>query len=136
MNDKHERRSVKRIDCYDHALQDIDIEHSLVVDIGEGGAGLLLEKQKTFFFNIEDKNRPIIAGNVHLTIFHPDKSLEDGLSINAEIVWVDHDYSSDHRKVGLKFVEMNDSQTAYVDTLIEWLSKQGHYYFHCELEKR
>jgi hypothetical protein len=45
MSDKKERRSVKRIDCYNRSLLNEEIEHSLVVDINNAGAGLLLTKQ-------------------------------------------------------------------------------------------
>lgn len=41
MTDKKERRSVKRIVCYNLSLAHDEIEHSLVVDINNEGAGLL-----------------------------------------------------------------------------------------------
>ena len=133
MPNKQERRSVKRIDCYSRTLLNDEIEHSLVVDINNEGAGLLLLKEQSLFQDDEEGNSPTISGNVHLTIFHPDMSLEDGISIDANVRWVKHDFSDDHHKIGVKFVDMDNAQ---VGMLTEWLSKEGHYYFHCELEKR
>ena len=133
MPDKQERRSARRIDCYNRAILDDDIEHGLVVDINNEGAGLLLLKELSLFQNDETKNNPVISGNVHLTIFHPDMSLQEGIGINAKVIWADYDYSGDHVKIGVRF---DDMDIAHIDKLTEWLSKEGNYYFHCELEKR
>lgn len=133
MSNKQERRSVKRIDCYSQTLLNDEIEHSLVVDINNEGAGLLLLKEQSLFQDDEGGDSSAISGNVHLTIFHPDMSLEDGISIDANVRWVKHDFSDDHHKIGVKFVDMDNAQ---VGMLTEWLSKEDNYYFHCELEKR
>jgi hypothetical protein len=135
MSVQQERRRVKRTDCYSRTLSNDDIEHSLVVDINNEGAGLLLLKEQSLFQvdDEEDEDDPDISGKVHLTIFHPDMSLEQGISIDADVRWVKHDFSKDHHKIGVRFVEMNNAQ---VGMLAEWLSKEGNYYFHCELEKR
>jgi len=133
MPDKQERRSARRIDCYNRAILDDDIEHGLVVDINNEGAGLLLLKELSLFQNDETKDSPVISGNVHLTIFHPDMSLQEGISIDAKVIWADYDYSGDHVKIGVRF---DDMDIEHIDKLTEWLSKEGNYYFHCELEKR
>ena len=130
---KQERRSARRIDCYNRAILDDDIEHGLVVDINNEGAGLLLLKELSLFQNDEMKDSPVISGNVHLTIFHPDMSLQEGISIDAKVIWADYDYSGDHVKIGVRF---DDMDIEHIDKLTEWLSKEGNYYFHCELEKR
>jgi len=130
---KQERRSARRIDCYNRAILDDDIEHGLVVDINNEGAGLLLLKELSLFQNDETKDSPVISGNVHLTIFHPDMSLQEGISIDAKVIWADYDYSGDHVKIGVRF---DDMDIEHIDKLTEWLSKEGNYYFHCELEKR
>jgi hypothetical protein len=132
MSDKQERRSVKRIDCYNRSLLNDEIEHSLVVDINNEGAGLLLTKDQSFFQADETDGRPDISGNIHLTIFHPDMSLQEGVSVDAEVIWADYDQSEDHYKVGVRFIEKDDAQ---VDKLARWLSKKDNYFFHCELEK-
>ena len=132
MSDKKERRSIKRIDCYNQSLLNDEIEHSLVVDINNEGAGLLLTKEQSLFQTVEADDRPDISGNVHLTIFHPDMSLQEGVSIDAEVIWADYDHSDDHYKVGVRFIDKDDAQ---VDKLARWLSKKDNYYFHCELEK-
>ena len=128
-----ERRSARRIDCYNRAILDDDIEHGLVVDINNEGAGLLLLKELSLFQNDETKDSPVISGNVNLTIFHPDMSLQEGISIDAKVIWADYDYSGDHVKIGVRF---DDMDIEHIDKLTEWLSKEGNYYFHCELEKR
>lgn len=133
MTDKKERRSVKRIDCYNRSLLNGDIEHSLVVDINNEGAGLLLTKEQSLFKAIEAGDRHNITGDVHLTIIHPDMSLQEGVSIDAEIIWTDDEHSDDHYKVGVRFINKDDAQ---VDKLARWLSKEHNYFFHCELEKR
>ena len=125
MTYNQEQRRTKRIDCFSRSMHDVGIEHSLVVNISESGAGLLLSK----------KVDSITSGDVHLTIFHPDRSLEEGLSIDAEIVWFDDKYSSDHHKIGVKFTEKSKSQADYVGIMSDWLSHEGNYFFHCELQK-
>lgn len=132
MSDNKERRGVKRIDCFNRSLLNDDIEHSLVVDINSEGAGLLLLKEQSLFQDGETEGYPVISGHVLLTIFHPDDSLEEGVSIGADVIWVKYDYSDDHHKIGVRFVEMENGQ---VEKLTQWLSKEGNYYFHCELEK-
>ena len=135
MSDKQERRSAHRVDCFDHSLLDDCIEHSLVVDVSDTGAGLLLHKEKGFFDDETRESNHKPSDNVHLIIFHPERSLEKGLRIDAEICWVDEDYSSDHRKIGVRFTGTDEAQTGYIKQLTEWLSMEGHYFFHCELNK-
>ena len=133
MTDKKERRGVKRTDCYNRSLLDDEIEHSLVVDINNEGAGLLLTKKKSLFRRVRTDLHPNISGDVHLTIFHPDMSLQEGVDIDAEVVWTDDGYSKDHCKVGVRFIDKDDVR---VDKLARWLAKKHNYFFHCELEKR
>lgn len=132
MSGKNERRSVKRIDCYNRSLLNDEIEHSLVVDINNEGAGLLLTREQSLFQTVETDGHPDISGNVQLTIFHPDKPLKDFISIDAEVVWADYDHSKHHYKVGVSFMDMDRPR---VDELASWLSKKDNYFFHCELEK-
>ena len=79
MSDNKERRSVKRIDCYSQSISNDDIEHSLVVDINNEGAGLLLTKEQTLFKATGSDGLPDISGDVHLTIFHPDMPVQQGI---------------------------------------------------------
>ena len=132
MAEHKERRSLNRIDCFNRTLLNDDIEHVLVVDINNEGAGLLIPKDQSLFRNEGTVEHGGIAGNVRLTILHPDMPVQNGISIEAEIIWVDDDYSEDRSKIGVKFAYMIESQ---IDPLIDWLSKDGNYYFHCELEK-
>lgn len=49
MSNHTERRRNKRIDFYDHSLLSDEIKHSLVIDISDDGACLLMEKSNSFF---------------------------------------------------------------------------------------
>ena len=133
MSEHKERRSLNRIDCFNRTILNDSIEHGLVVDINNEGAGLLLPKDQSLFRNDGTVENSGIAGNVRLTIIHPDMPVQNGISFDAEIVWVDKEYSDDRNKIGVKFIDTIESQT---DPLAEWLSRDENYYFHCELEKR
>lgn len=135
MHDKQERRSAKRIDCFHHSISKSDVDHSLVVDMSKGGAGLLLAKNKSFFRNDDPGDHPDVSSNVHLIIFHPDNSLHEGTSIDAKVAWVDHDYSAHHRKIGVSFDSMDTTQSDDIDQFAEWLAKDSNYFLHCELKK-
>jgi hypothetical protein len=134
MSDKQERRSLKRIDNFDRTLLNNKVEHSLVTNISNEGAGLLVLKDHIFFHDEVDHPH-ITSGDVRLVIFLPDSSLDDGLNIDATIAWVDDDYSEDHRKMGVKFIDVNNEQDDQLNKMAEWLSKECNYFFHCELEK-
>jgi hypothetical protein len=135
MSDIEERRKVKRIDVFDHDILDAKVEHSLMVEITNEGAGLLILKEHSFFHEDDNKKCDIVASNVHLTIFHPDIPLDQGASVEATVIWVDHEYSDDRCKIGVCFADLDDVQIAYVAKLEEWLSKESNYYFHCELQR-
>ena len=135
MPEKQERRDVKRIDCFAQTIANTEIEHSLVIDISDQGAGLLLLKNKSFFRDNAAENYPAIASDVHLTMFHPDISLHESISIDATVIWLDHDYSDNHRKIGVCFSDTDGAQSDYISKLTEWLSKESNYFLHCELTK-
>lgn len=133
MTEHKERRSLKRIDCFNRSILNDNIEHGLVVDINNEGAGLLLPKDQSLFRNDGTVEHSGITGNVRITLLHPDMPVQNGISVDAEIVWVNDEYSNDRIKIGVKFVDMVELQ---ITPLAEWLSRDGNYYFHCELEKR
>lgn len=135
MSNKQERRSAKRIDCFDHSVLNAKVEHSLVVDITKEGAGLLILKEHSLFHSDAPQKCDIVSSNVTLTIFHPDISLQDGAVIEAIVIWVDHDYSKDRCKIGVNYIDLDEVQTNYANKLEEWLSKDSNYFLHCELEK-
>ena len=135
MSDTEARRSVKRIDVFDNAIRNAEVEHGLVIEITKEGAGLLMLKEHSFFRDENNEKCVVIDTSIHLTIFHPDIPLDDSASIKATVIWVDEDYSDDRCKIGVSFIDMDDSQTNYVGKLEKWLSKESNYYFHCELEK-
>ena len=135
MGDIQENRTATRIDCYSRSNVDDNVECGLVIDISENGAGLTIPKD-TPLFKEADPNQPASSyGCLHLKIFHPDYSYENGLEINANIAWLDHEYSSDRLKLGVCFDEMDDSKSSYVGEFIDWIQKKDNYFLRCELEK-
>ena len=135
MTDMQERRTAPRIDCYSRSSVDENVEHGMVIDISETGAGLLISKDTPLFKDLDPEQPASSYGCLHLNIFHPDYSLEDGLNINADIAWLDHEYSKDRLKLGVHFAEMDEGKLTYVGKFIDWIEQKGNYFLHCELEK-
>jgi len=135
MADRQELRASPRIDCYSHSRVDDDVEHGLVIDISEIGAGLTVPKDTPLFKDVDPEQPASSYGCLRLNIFHPDHSLEHGLNINANIAWLDHEYSKDRLKLGVHFSEMDESKSSYVSRFVEWIKKEENYFLHCELEK-
>jgi hypothetical protein len=135
MTEQRERRRVKRIDSFDHTILSNKIEHSLVVEITREGGGLLIVKEHSLFRDEKPEKCDLIKGKVHLTILHPDSPLPNESRIEAEVIWVDHEYSDDHCKIGVCFEDVDEAQAEYIGNLEEWLSVESNYFLHCELEK-
>jgi len=135
MADIQERRITPRIDCYSRSNLDDNVEHGMVIDISETGAGLLISKDTPLFKDLNKEQSASSYGCLRLYIFHPDYSLEDGLNISANIAWLDHEYSKDRLKLGVHFAEMDDDKSSYVSEFIDWIQKKENYFLHCELEK-
>ena len=135
MADTQEHRISPRIDCYSRSKVSNDVEHGLVINISKTGACLLIPKSTPLFNGSTPEQSPSDYGCLRLNIFHPDYSLEDGLNIDAEIVWLNHDYSDNRLKVGVQFTEMDDDKADYVAKFIDWMQKKEHYFLHSELEK-
>ena len=135
MADIQERRTAPRIDCYSRSSIDDNVEHGLVIDISETGAGLLISKDTPLFKDLNPEQSAGSYGCLRLKIFHPDYSLEDGLNISANIAWLDHEYSKDRLKVGVHFAELDDAKSSYVAKFIDWIQKEDNYFLHSELEK-
>ena len=135
MADKQELRAAPRIDCYSRALNDEKVEHGLVIDISETGAGLTVSKDTPLFEDVDSDQSAGSYGCLRLNIFHPDYSCEYGLNINANIAWLDREYSNDRLKLGVHFSDMDDRQTSYVSQFIDWIQKEENYFLRCDLEK-
>ena len=135
MADIQELRGALRINCYSRSMADENVEHGLVVDISETGAGLTVSKNTHLFKDVDPDQSAGSYGCLRLNIFHPDYSMEQGLDINANIAWLDHDYSRDRLKLGVKFSEMDDSQSNYVSKFIDWIQQEENYFLRCDLEK-
>jgi hypothetical protein len=135
MADRQEQRTAPRIDCYSRSRVDDSVEHGLVMDISETGAGLTISKDTALIKDIDPKQSASSDGCVRLNIFHPDYSLEQGLNVNARIAWLDREYSKHRLKVGVHFSEIDDSKSSYVRQFVDWIQKEENYFLHCELEK-
>lgn len=135
MADTQELRSAPRIDCYSRAMSDDNVECGLVIDISETGAGLTVPKDTPLFKDVDPAQAADSYGCLSLKIFHPDYDLDGGLNINTSIAWLDHDYSKDRLKLGVRFSEMDDRQSGYVRNFIDWIQEKDNYFLRCELEK-
>ena len=135
MAEIQEHRAVPRINCYSRSEADDNVEHGLVIDISETGAGLTVSKNAPLFRDIDPGQSASSFGCLRLSIFHPDHSLEHGLNINASIAWLDRKYSRDRLKLGVHFSDMDDDQSNYVSEFIDWIQKEENYFLRCDLEK-
>ena len=135
MADKQELRAEPRIDCYARSMADENVEHGLVIDISQTGAGLTVSKDTPLFKDVDPKQLGAGYGRLRLNIFHPDYSSENSLKLNANIAWLDHEYSKHRLKLGVQFSEMDDSQSSYVSKFIDWIQKEENYFLRCDLEK-
>ena len=135
MANVQERRIAQRIDCYSRSRFDDNVEHSLVINISETGASLLVPKDTPLFKDVNPEQSASLYGCIHLYIFHPDYSLEEGLNIKADIAWLDHEYSKERLKLGVQFAEIDEVKSSYVGEFIDWIKKKDNYFLHCELEK-
>jgi len=135
MADIQELRASPRFDCYSRSMLDDNVEHGLVIDISETGAGLTISKNTPFFMDADPKQSANNYGCLHLNIFHPDYSIENSLNIKADIAWLDHEYSKERLKLGVHFTEIDDAKSSQVGEFIDWIKKEDNYFLHCELEK-
>ena len=135
MADIQELRAAPRIHVYSRSSFDDDVEHGLVIDISETGAGLTVSKDTPLFKDVDPEQPASGYGCLHLNIFHPDYSLENALSISANIAWLDHEYSKGRLKLGVQFAEMDDDKSSQVGEFIDWIQEEENYFLHCELER-
>jgi len=135
MADMPELRAAPRIDCYSRSMFDDNVEHGLVIDISETGAGLTISKDTPLFKDVDPKQAANGYGCLRLNICHPDASSENSLNISANIAWIDYEYSKDRLKLGVHFSEMDDSKSGTVSNFIDWIQKKDNYFLRCDLEK-
>ena len=135
MADIQENRSVPRFHVYSRSNVDDNVEHGLVIDISETGAGLTVPKKSPLFKDLDSGQSASSFGCLRLNIFHPDESLEHGLSLDVNIAWLDHEYSKDRLKLGVQFAEMPAGKSSHVGEFIDWIQKKENYFLHCELVK-
>ena len=135
MADIKEQRAVPRIDCYSRSEFDENVEHGLVLDISQNGAGLTLLKNAHLLKHMGLDQLADSSDCLRLNIFHPDYPLENSLNINAHIAWLDHKYSNSRVRLGVQFSEMDESKSRYVNKFIDWFQTKGNYFLHCEVER-
>jgi len=125
MSNSVERRTTERVSNISNLDKDLNaVKHSLIVDISPDGAGLLVLK------NIEE-----ISGNICLNILKPDLSHLSGFNINADVIWIDEEHSSDYRKIGVKFSNGDEELNNHISQAVSWLAKQDHHFLRCEVTK-
>lgn len=123
MSNLIERRTEDRlnnIDCLDENLK--KIKNSLIVDISPGGAGLLIRKK------LEG-----ISGNICLNILQADLSSLRGFKIQADVAWVDEEYDSYYRKIGVKFINTDEELKKHISQAIDWFGNRDHHFLRCEV---
>ena len=130
-----EHRAAPRIDCYARFSGNENVDHGLVIDISETGAGLTLSKDTPLFKGIDPAQVADSYGCLRLNIFHPDYASDHGLNINANIAWMDHAYSKDRLKLGVLFSEMDENKSGQINEFIDWIQKKENYFLRCNLEK-
>jgi len=119
--------SERRTDCRFNNLDGLNetntsSKHSLVVDISSGGAGLIIRKKLD-----------VISGNICLHILQPELSNLSGFKITAEVVWVDEDYDSGFRKMGVKFSNIDKDLKNNISESIDWFSNKDHHFLRCDV---
>lgn len=125
MSASNERRTECRFNNIDNLDENNkENKHSLIVDISSGGAGLILRKK------LDD-----ISGNVCLNILQPNLSKLSGFKINADIIWVDENYDSNFRKIGVKFSNIDKNLKNNISESIGWFSNKDHHFLRCEVTK-
>jgi len=97
-------------------------QHSLIVDISCDGAGLLILK-----------DLETISGNIRLKILKPDMTNLSTFTIDADIIWVDEEYSDDYRKIGVKFLDTDENLNNHLSQSIAWLSNKECYFLRCDV---
>lgn len=118
-----ERRTEGRVNNLDDAGECLKTtQQSLIVDISCDGAGLLILK-----------NLATISGEIKLKILKPDMSNLSAFTIDADIIWVDEEYSNDYRKIGVKFSETDEDINNHLSRAIAWLSHKECYFLRCDV---
>ena len=123
MSNSVERRTTERVSNIFNLDKDQNaVKQSLIIDISPDGAGLLVLK------NIEE-----ISGNICLNILQPDLSRLSGFNIDADVIWVDEEYSGDYRKIGVKFSNTDEELNNHISRAVNWLGKKDHHFLRCEV---
>lgn len=120
-----ERRTEGRVNNLDDAGECFKTaQHSLIVDISCDGAGLLILK-----------NLETISGHIRLQILKPDMSKLSAFTIDADIIWVDEEYSNDYRKIGVRFLDTDENLNNHLSRAIGWLSHKDSYFLRCDVNQ-
>ncbi|MDH5573374.1 MAG: PilZ domain-containing protein [Gammaproteobacteria bacterium] len=123
MTNSTERRTESRVNNLNDAEECLKTaQHSLIVDISRDGAGLLiLKKLET------------LSGQIRLKILKPDMSNLSSFTMDADIIWVDEEYSSDYRKIGVKFLDTDENLNNHLSRAIAWLGHEECYFLRSDI---
>lgn len=55
------------------------------------------------------------------------------LTIHADIILVDEEYSKDCRKIGVKFTDIDENLNNHLSRAIAWLSHEESYFLGCDV---
>ena len=135
MADRQEHRAAPRINCYSRFSGDENVDHGLVIDISETGAGLTFSKDTPLFKDVDPALSADRYGCLRLSIFHPDYTLDQGLNIDANIAWMDHEYSKDRLKLGVLFSEIDEHKSSHINEFIDWIQQKENYFLRANLER-
>ena len=83
----------------------------VIVNLSLGGAAMLLPK-----------NLALPANDLRLHIPSPADLDIGSTTLTASVCWTDARYSINRQKIGLHFMEYNDSEQCRLHKLIEWFS--------------
>ena len=82
------------------------------------------------------KNQSAPSGAFNLLIMSPEDSNRLHSVLNAEQRWQDKDYSSTHKKIGIKFHNIEHDQLLEINLLMQHVTLSGNKSIKCSLLKR
>ena len=82
------------------------------------------------------KNQSAPSGAFNLLIMSPEDSDRLHTVLNAEQRWEDNDYSSTHKKIGVKFQNLEHDQLLEINVLAQHFKIPGNTNIKCGLLKR
>ena len=120
---------------YNDSLNNIDLfsawlfgkinANCILSDLSRSGCSVLIPK-----------NQSAPSGAFNLLIMSPEDSNQLHTVINAEQRWQDENYSSTHKKIGIKFQNLEYDQLLEINVLTQHFKLSGNTKIKCSLLKR